>query len=135
MSDYRFQIGDKVQRRFAGSNGQQWQNVTITDTDPCGRVLEYQFDDPTYVAIKAYNDDFRPRTVAPDPDPDPDAYASYPTTGVYSPRQQHDADEALITEFNKMQALISKVGGAIERHKSWLNAQIAEQLASLRGEE
>jgi len=134
MSDYRFQIGDKVQRRFAGSNGQHWQNVTITDTDPCGRVLEYRFDDPTCVEIKAYNDDFRPRTVAPDP------YALYPTTGDMSPREQHDADSALITEgkvwaASGMPSLgfqrFIKINGALYRNIDWLKAQ----LAALRGEE
>ena len=70
----------------------------------------------------------------------PVPYASYPTTGDMSPRQQHDADEALITE-GKVWAASGmpslglqrniEINGALCRHIDWLKAQ----LASLRGEE
>jgi len=74
--------------------------------------------------------------VAPDPDP----YALYPVTGVYSPREQHDADSALITvgkvwAASGMPSLgfqrFIEINGALCRHIDWLKAQ----LAALRGEE
>ena len=70
----------------------------------------------------------------------PDPYASYPVTGVMSPREQHDADSALITE-GKVWAASGmpslglqrniEINGALCRHIDWLKAQ----LAALRGEE
>ena len=70
----------------------------------------------------------------------PDPYALYPTTGDMSPREQHDADEALITEGKVwsesgmpslgLQRNI-EINGALCRHIDWLKAQ----LAALRGEE
>jgi len=74
--------------------------------------------------------------VAPDPDP----YASYPVTGVMSPREQHDADSVLITEgkvwaASGMPSLgfqrFIEINGALYRNIDWLKAQ----LAALRGEE
>jgi len=61
MSDYRFEIGDKVQRRLSGSS-HRWQDVTVLDTGTYGRIIEYQFDNPPcFINMVCDDDDFRPR--------------------------------------------------------------------------